>query len=582
MALLCLKKQALSLSFGLAKKNISGLTGSFKELLVKDLVGKGSYGTVHLCELKDGDCSSQVVAKRSWDENELKQIDDERSESKDILSESKNDEIKNDHYFREKAQRCANYFEVEKHCFQKLQEFRLKREAELLPWQLPEFLGCFSDEEGKEWAVFTIIEKSSLPLKSDFNVPIPAISLSDAIDMQWDDIHAHDPNVPSHRLSVVQREMGLPHDYTFDEVLDCLFRSLLKVTSLIHSVNIIHRDIKPQNLLLDPSTKVSLHPSFIIVEFAFAFLFCLESLVLIDFGSAADLDPPREKSFSTSLLGALGVTSGGRIGLEIDTVAISPIYSAPEVFVKLTESPKNFDVFSCAMVFTQLLFSLFDQRTDAAFRQQLEESDYNLDAWLARELAATLRPVGFDEAIAYLSDRPGMWSLMKDMLMKNPNRRLTSHQVLDSFEAIVSNREKSTPFNVDIDGSYFASVVEASETCEADLYDQVDISSSDSSKISPRPLNFVATFDRSQPLGLVLAEVDDDVRDDFENDESYQIWKQATDGSKVGEIFVKDVVEESQAEELGIFEIGDKLTGVGDLPIGSEGFEHAVSMVNIY
>jgi len=47
-------------------------------------------------------------------------------------------------------------------------------------------------------------------------------------------------------------------------------------------------------------------------------------------------------------------------------------------------------------VFCQLLFNLLDDRTDAAFRQQLEDAEFDLDTWLERELQASLRPVSFD------------------------------------------------------------------------------------------------------------------------------------------------------------------------------------------
>ena len=52
-----------------------------------------------------------------------------------------------------------------------------------------------------------------------------------------------------------------------------------------------------------------------------------------------------------------------------------------------------FDVFSAGLIFCQLLFNLLDERTDAAFRQQLQESNYDLDLWLERELQSTVRPV---------------------------------------------------------------------------------------------------------------------------------------------------------------------------------------------
>ncbi len=53
----------------------------------------------------------------------------------------------------------------------------------------------------------------------------------------------------------------------------------------------------------------------------------------------------------------------------------------------------TFDVFSVGLIFCQLLFNLLDERTDAAFRQQLEESNYDIDIWLERELQSTIRPV---------------------------------------------------------------------------------------------------------------------------------------------------------------------------------------------
>jgi len=80
-------------------------------------------------------------------------------------------------------------------------------------------------------------------------------------------------------------------------------------------------------------------------------------LVLIDFGSACDLQP----TSSFSLMGALGITGGGRVGLELDSACVSPIYCAPEIFIKLNESPKNFDVFSCGKLNAlKAVYSIFD------------------------------------------------------------------------------------------------------------------------------------------------------------------------------------------------------------------------------
>ena len=67
-----------------------------------------------------------------------------------------------------------------------------------------------------------------------------------------------------------------------------------------------------------------------------------------------------------------------------------------------------------------------------------------------------------------------------------------------------------------------------------------------------RPLHYVATFSRQKPLGLVLSEAD-------EEDEPF--WKEATKNAELGEVFVKEIVPDGQADKLGIFEIGDQLQG---------------------
>ena len=101
--------------------------------------------------------------------------------------------------------------------------------------------------------------------------------------------------------------------------------------------------MKPGNLLCDGSNR---------------------RLRLIDFGSAADLDPSPIPSDKGNALGNL--FSGGmqRVGYDEGIVAISPVYSAPETFVKLEENPLAFDVFSAGLIMSQLLFNLLDERSE--------------------------------------------------------------------------------------------------------------------------------------------------------------------------------------------------------------------------
>ena len=57
------------------------------------------------------------------------------------------------------------------------------------------------------------------------------------------------------------------------------------------------------------------------------------------------------------------------------------------------------------------------------------------------------------------------------------------------------------------------------------------------------------------------------------------MWKEATKGAVEGEVFVKEIIEGGQADELGIFEVGDRLQGIGELPFYDGGFEKALRMV---
>ena len=67
------------------------------------------------------------------------------------------------------------------------------------------------------------------------------------------------------------------------------------------------------------------------------------------------------------------------------------------------------DVFSVALVVCELLFD-FDEVT---FTAQIKEVGYDLDTWLQRTLVAEERPLGLDEAFWYLSERRGLWALLK-------------------------------------------------------------------------------------------------------------------------------------------------------------------------
>jgi hypothetical protein len=101
-----------------------------------------------------------------------------------------------------------------------------------------------------------------------------------------------------------------------------------------------------------------------------------------------------------------------------------------------------------------------------------------------------------------------------------------------------------------------------------------------------RPLHFVATFERKQTLGLVLAEAGDSTDDDDDDNDDMaeglkRQWIQATQCTRPREAFVKEILKDGQADEMGIFAVGDRLQGVGELPLAEGGFERAVESATI-
>jgi serine/threonine protein kinase len=457
----------------------SSSSTSNQKIQVGELVGSGSYGTVHLLQVGD----KTVIGKRPWLENEL--VDQDKP--------------------KERATRCRYYWQVEEHVFSKLRPHP----------QLPPYLGPSSTSRSGEceWMLFEIIGHNKDD--DDGTGTTPAPTLSDLMKLD-----AADQNNPLALPNICQ---ALSCD-SYADALDRILVSLMTVLAHVHDSQIVHRDVKPSNLLVHNGT-----------------------LVLMDFGSAADLEPTKGDFLRQR-----------RKGLEDEQrVAVSPIYTAPEIFIDLRNHPLGFDIFSSGLLFCQFVLCLLDERMDAGFHQQLEETDWDLNAWLSNELASDLRPRGLTQALEYLAARQGLWTLLEDMLAKDPSNRPSAKQTLRRFQVIL--KEEGPP-----DGPYFEMVIESMESCEI-IADEVPAVS--------RPLHFVATFSRKQPLGLVLSE----------QDEEYEspVWKESTKEAEQGEVFVKELVEGGQAEEFGIFEVGDRLSGIGELAFRYGGFERAVEMVSM-
>ncbi len=103
-----------------------------------------------------------------------------------------------------------------------------------------------------------------------------------------------------------------------------LFRQALTALTEVHRVGLVHRDVKPANLLLEATGSAAPH------------------LLLSDFGAAAQLGAPRLTS--------------------TDTVIGTPGYFAPEQLAGADPSPVQ-DVYAVAVVMTQMLTGVAPSRT---------------------------------------------------------------------------------------------------------------------------------------------------------------------------------------------------------------------------
>lgn len=575
-------------------------------------VGSGSYGTVHLCKLvmgnvdkdSDGDNDESAryqykIAKRAYTQAEI--------HSQFMATTTKMTEEQRQRV-TEKAERCRYYLDVERHCLEKLSKRKencqqqqksgggssLPVTREQAQQHVPNLIGTFTDngEDKNSWLVFDIIEDGSNSITGVANKPEPAKSLADILVLDWADQHhqtqddddgtSQQQHTSHHHLYALQQALGMDEKHsTFGDTLDRVLIELLRAISDVNDANVVHRDVKPGNCLVTPDN----------------------GIVLIDFGSAADMDPPTDqvKTFSAALSKALG-GNGGRVGLEDDNrVSLSPIYAAPELFVRWDRAPLNFDSFSTALVFTQLLFNLLDEVAEASYRQQLEDCQFRLDSVLQRLLADELQPDGLEDAVMYLGERPGLFALLRDMLQIDPEKRASTADALQRATKILQERvdngkvSSSTPASIEeADGKFFAGVMASFEECELPATTVPEetatatIAAASSSKTKPslalpRPLQYVATFSGSKPLGLLLFEFERESEedDDYEdlNEEDVKAWKEATAKAQPGEVYVRGIVEGGQADSIGVFEVGDRLMGIGEFPFIAEGFATAVEML---
>lgn len=198
-------------------------------------------------------------------------------------------------------------------------------------------------------------------------------------------------------LNVTLSPVGTLQISLFKRVMQTLLLALYD----IHSQGIVHRDVKPSNILVVP---------------------CAETpLQLIDFGSACE---------TRSLLWSPGVHT------------LDPLYAAPETRLNFT-APHNFDVFSAAMVgISALLPSYASESRMREFRYALDSADYDFKRLQEKSLSTndtSLFQSGSDLYIFFNDDTPqasDIFELLCGMFHKSPNKRFSVERALDVMQYI--------------------------------------------------------------------------------------------------------------------------------------------------
>lgn len=195
-----------------------------------------------------------------------------------------------------------------------------------------------------------------------------------------------------------------------NRIIQTIMGQVLFALDGLHSTGIVHRDIKPQNIIFSEGTR---------------------TFKIIDLGAAADL----------------------RVGINYipNEFLLDPRYAAPEQYIMSTQTPSapsppvatalspvlwqmnlpdRFDIYSAGLIFLQMAFPAL--RSDSAliqFNRQLKRCGYDLNAWRSTvepRAAPDLRR-GFE-----LLDLDGGigWELLTSMVRYKARQRLSAKAAL--------------------------------------------------------------------------------------------------------------------------------------------------------
>ncbi|KAJ7519106.1 hypothetical protein O6H91_20G023000 [Diphasiastrum complanatum] len=193
-------------------------------------------------------------------------------------------------------------------------------------------------------------------------------------------------------------------------IIRTIMRQILTALRGLHATGIVHRDIKPQNIIFSEESR---------------------RFKIIDLGAAADL----------------------RVGINYvpKEFLLDPRYAAPEQYIMSTQTPSappppiaaalspvlwqmnlpdRFDIYSAGLIFLQMIFP--NMRTDSAliqFNRQLKRCGYDLPAW--RTMAEGRGNADIRHGFEMLDMDGGMgWELLQTMIQYKGRQRISANNAL--------------------------------------------------------------------------------------------------------------------------------------------------------
>ncbi|CAI5964636.1 unnamed protein product [Closterium sp. NIES-65] len=181
------------------------------------------------------------------------------------------------------------------------------------------------------------------------------------------------------------------------QVAQTVMRQILSNLRALHHAGVVHRDVKPANLVVDEGER---------------------HLCLIDLGACVDLRSGRNYVPSETVMDPKYAAPERFVMPPATTPHLppDPLASLLSPFIWVANSPDRFDVFSAGVVLMQLsLKSLRHEANLEGFNNELKRCDYDLSRWRKK-----FRPASADMAV--LDAHGGAaFDLAKQLLQKRPN-----------------------------------------------------------------------------------------------------------------------------------------------------------------